>query len=153
MLKGKPQSKNWRQYATHKFYFGKPRSPYIAMCGPYALYSITKHPYEKLKKLAKDGHLGNKGMFAYLRKHGYEIHPVTLGNTVHGAKSLEAKSLLSIHNVVLLDQMCIDSENSWAVLYNNILAHSGDVSPYNPMDLLNYPIQGAYVIWHKKWKS
>ncbi len=149
MLKGKPAVKNWAKYRTNKFYFGKPR--YVAMCGPYALHTITKIPYEKLKYLAKDGHLGNKKLFTFLRSKGYEIHPVTLGNTVDGYNSLD-KPLLHIDHVILLDQRCINGENSWAVLYNNILAHSGEIAPYNPMDLLNYPIQAAYVIWHKRWK-
>jgi hypothetical protein len=151
VLKGRREKKFWDRYRTNKFYFGN--SKIYAQCGPYALHTITKHPYEKLEKLSTKGHLGNAKLFAYLEKHGYEIHPVTVGNTVRSAKTLDNKSLLCISNVVLLDQMCIDSENTWAVLYNNILAHSGDVSPYNPMDLLNYPVQAAYVIWHDNWKS
>lgn len=151
MLKGRPENKDWSKYQTNKFYFGK--SGYGAECGPYALHTITKHPYAKLKKLATNGHLGNKKLFAYLKKHRYEVHPVTLGNTVLGAKTLGDKNILSMSNVVLLDQMCFNGENTWSVLYNRVLAHSGDVTSYNPMDLLNYPVQAAYVIWHNNWKS
>lgn len=151
MLKGRPQRIDWNKYRTNKFYFGVPNE-LGAMCGPYALYTLTKHPYKKLRKLAKDGHLGTRQVFQYLRKHGYEIHPITLGNVVEGASRLSNKNILSIDNVILIDQKCFSGENTWTVVYNNIQAHSGDIQPHKPTDFLNYPIQAAYVIWHKKWR-
>lgn len=152
MLKGKTKTKDWRELKTRKFCFAEDMSD--AECGAYALHTLTKRPYKEILKLSKKGHWPNKVMFDFLKKHGYEIHPVTLGNIVDCYTSPYKKfsKTITMDNVLLVDQRALSGENTWAVIYHNIQAHSGEVSPQNPIEFANYPIQAIYCIWHKKWK-
>lgn len=152
MRKGKRKKIDWKQYRTSKFHFPDDPDGNVE-CGAYALYAITKKPYESIVKMSKDGHWPNSIMMGYLKKHGYEVIPVTIGNMVeaHSVESFSSKPRLNERNVLLIDQKCFEEENSWCVLYGNMIGHSGEVDALNPLEFINFPIEAAYLIYHKNW--
>lgn len=152
MLKGRAKKQNWWKFCTNKFFFGNEMSD--AECGAYALYTLTKRPYKDIIKLSKKEHWPDSTMFTYLRKHDYEIYPVTLGNIVECHKNLVDKNIHKItrKHVLLIEQKAIYCENTWSVLYFDTMAHSGTISPISTTEFLNYPPRAVYCIWHKKWK-
>lgn len=144
----------WFNYQTHKFQFPVPMEN--VECGAYALHALTKIPYEKIVKInkRKDGHWSTKIMLEFLNKHGYKVGEISAKNTIecHSVKNL-CKPLLRDNNVILIDQKCYAEENSWIVLYKGFLMHSGEIDKINALEFLNYPIENAYLIWHKDWKD
>lgn len=152
MKKGKPQRVPWFKYRTDKFEM--PESISGAECGAYALYAITKKSYNTIAKLSRKGHWPNSVMFSFLKKHGYTIIPVTIGNVVEGysIKGDYHKYTINSKNVLLIDQKCYREENSWTVLHNNLEAHSGYVDQLSPLEFVNNPIEAAYIVFHDKWR-
>lgn len=150
---GKPQKIDWKKYRTSKFHF--PGDPDGSVeCGAYALYALTKKPYKQILKLSKKGHWPNSVMFGFLKKNGYEVIPVTIGNVVEGY-SVEGygKPKLNERNVLLIDQKCYEEENSWSVVYGNMSGHSGEVDALSALEFINWPIEAAYLIYHKSWSN
>ena len=150
MRVGKPARINWRDYATPHFRFAPEVSS--AECGAYALHTLTKQPLKKIMKMSKKGHWSNSVMFSYLKKHGCKVIPVTLGNVVEAYSVSRGKPKLNTMNVLLINQHCYKEESTWSVIYNNYLAHSGDVGSLNPLEFVNFPIAEAYLIFNPKWK-
>ena len=148
---GKVQKIDWNKYKTSKFHF--PEDINNAECGAYALYAITKKPYNNVVKLSKNGHWPTSVMLGFLKKNGYEVIPVTLGNLVecHSLNEYSTKVKLTGRNVLLLDQRFYEGENSWAVIYGNMYGHSGDACPIDALEFINFPIEAAYLIYHKTW--
>ncbi len=142
----------WFNYQTHKFQFPMPMEE--VECGAYALHAITKIPYNDILKFnkSKDGHWSTKTMLKFLKKHKYDVAPITVKNTVNCySVSNFYKPLLRHNNVILIDQKCYVEENSWLVLYKGFTMHSGEIDKLNGLEFINYPIEQAYMIWHKDW--
>jgi hypothetical protein len=153
MRKGRQQKIDWKKYRTSQFHFPSD-PPGSVQCGAYALYAITKKPYKEIEKLRKDECWPTHVMLKYLKDNGYEVLPVTLGNMVEGHSVNDfSKPRITERNVVLIDQKCFREENSWCVLYGNMIAHSADVSALPPLEFLNWPIEAAYVVFHPKWRD
>jgi hypothetical protein len=152
MKQGRIQKINWREYQTNKFHF----APLLgaAECGAYALYSITKQKYSNIVKLGDKGHWSNKVMFKYLNNLGYKVIPITINNVVesYSINTLSKRPNLNVRNVILLDQKCFREENTWSVMYGNMIAHSGEIEVVHPLEFINCPIEAAYLIWHNKWR-
>lgn len=148
MKQGKVQKIDWNKYRTSKFHF--PADIDNAQCGAYALYALTKKPYNNIVKLSRNEHWPTPVMIGFLKKNGYEVIPVTLGNLVE-CHSTYGKPKLDGRNVLLLDQRFYEGENSWAVLYGNMYGHSGDAVPIDALEFINFPIEAAYLIYHKSW--
>lgn len=148
---GKPKFVPWHKYKTSKFHF--PSDIGKAQCGAYALHAITKKSYKDIEKLSKNECWPTVLMFKYLKQHGYEIHPITIGNMVeaHSVNDF-TKSKITENHVILIDQKAYKEENTWAVLYGNMMGHSGETEALKPLEFFNYPMEAAYVIWHNKWK-
>jgi hypothetical protein len=154
MKKGKPQKIKWKDYAHIFFQHPTPLHPDDgADCGAWALHAITKKPLKGIMKLSKNGHWSNATMFKYLRKNGFEVIPVTMGNMVE-AHSVNSgrKPMLGKYHVMLIEQHCYKEENTWAVLHNNEISHSGELLPLDPLEMINYPLAAAYLIHHKNWR-
>lgn len=154
MRQGRRQVVDWNKYKTWKFQMPRHES-FSAECGAYALYAITKKPYEKILKLSDKGCWPTSVMMAYLKKNGFEVIPVTIGNMVesHSVESRHSKPRLTGKNVLLIDQKCYEEENTWSVIYGNEYAHSGDVEDLHPLEFINYPIEAAYLVYHKSWRG
>ncbi len=120
-------------------------------CGGHALAVLTGRPYKEISKLSKNDHWPDRTMFNYLKKHGYEVIPITLATTAEAVTDYEFKRKLSSFNVLLLDQRVVRYESTWAVVWGGWEAHSGDLSKFDALQLLYNPVHAAYVIWHKKW--
>jgi hypothetical protein len=153
MKQGRIQHINWRKFRTSKFHF--PANVPNAECGAYALHALTKHVYKKILPLGKiGGHWPDKVMFSYLRKHNYQVIPITYGNMVnsHSVESFLMKPLINECNVLLIDQKCYYGENSWSVVYGNMMGHSGEIEKLDSLELVNFPPEAIYLIWHEKWK-
>jgi len=147
---GIPKLINWKEYRTPHFRFAQEMMS--AECGAYALYTLTKLPYEKIIKMSRKGHWPNSMMFSFLKKRGFEIIPVTLGNVVEAHSVKRGKPDINTMNVLLINQHCYKEESTWSVIYNNNIAHSGDIDSFDSMEFINYPIAEAYLIFHKSWK-
>jgi hypothetical protein len=153
MRKGRPEKVDWRVYRTKYFEFA-PESYSGPECGAYALHTLTKAPMSQIMKHArKDGHWPDKTMFSFLRARGFELIPITIGNTVeaHSSKRWLDKPSIRKTNVILLDQMCYREESTWSVIYDGKIAHSGSVDDMSPVEFLNCPINAAYIVWHPSW--
>lgn len=149
MRKGRKQKVDWREREAPKFTIQPPTE--TIECGAWALHTITKVPYHLVVSLSKGGHWSTKTMLNFLKKCGCDIKPITLGNIVEGSSVKGGKKLLSSQNVILIEQGCFEEESTWAVLFDNKISHSGDVSPISPMEFINWPILQAYSITHEKW--
>jgi len=153
MKKGKKEQVNWAKYQIDDFKF--PKQVYSMECGAYALHAITRQPKELILPLSDKGHWSNATMFRFLRKHGYQIIPITIGNLVeaYSVHSAFDKRKLSDKNVILVEQLCYKEENTWAVIHKNKIAHSGSVKKLNPLEFINWPIEAAYLVYHPSWRS
>ncbi|NJO48157.1 MAG: hypothetical protein HC840_00415 [Leptolyngbyaceae cyanobacterium RM2_2_4] len=150
MRKGKVQKIDWRQHDAPKFTLHT--KPHEIECGAWALHVITKFPYHYILPLGKDGHCSNKVMFNFLKAAGCEIIPITIGNMVESHSVKSGKRLLSSSHVILVNQGCYKEESTWAVLHDNKISHSGDLSDIGPLEFVNWPILEAFLITHKEWK-
>jgi hypothetical protein len=152
MKKGRPQKIDWEKYRVRGFKHPDPVSIPLPSCGAFALHSITKIPLHKLEPLAtKVESWPTHIVLGFLRSQGYEVIPITYGNTVAAHSVKEDKPMLRDYHVILTDQACYREESSWGVLYGGLYSHSGEIYPTPTLEFLNYPIQAAYLIWHPKW--
>lgn len=155
MRPGKVSKINWHKFECAKGKFRMPKKRWSVECGAFALHALTKVPVEDILPLSDRGHWSNATMFKFLRDRGFEIIPVTLGNVVdaYSVKDPFDKYKLSTRHVILVEQLCYKEENTWAVIHNGKIAHSGGVKKLGPMEFVNWPIYAAYVIFHKDWKT
>lgn len=150
MLQGKPKKIDWKQYRCRNFKF-LPKVSY-GECGGFALHILTGEPYEEIAPLGRNGHWSNRTMFDFLKYHGCEVIPVTLGNMVFAHSVKTGKPKLGPMHVLLINQYVYKEEGTWSVIHNNQWAHSGDVEPLNALEFINWPIAEAYLIYNKEWK-
>lgn len=116
-------------------------------CGPTALGLLTG--IDPLDIKSRD-HWSATAMCRFLRERGFEIERLTRCN-VTNADSLTAP--LGKEHVLLLCIKMIKGEASWAVVYNNLIYHNLEVSPFKSYTLLNMPIMDAFIITHRFYRA
>lgn len=151
MLKGKNNKVRWRNYLTDKFKFPKDTED-SQECGAWALHVLTRQPLKQIMKMSKNGHWSTKTMLGYLKKNGYEVIPVTMGNMVN-AHDGTFKPKIGSDNIVLVCQRCFRWESTWAVIHQGRYSHSSETDYLSGLEFLNFPIDTAYIVWHNKWRS
>jgi hypothetical protein len=152
MRKGRIEKINWRKFRTEKFEWPVDVEISETECGAYALYALTKEPHDEIMKLSRNGHWPTRLMLKFLRDRGFQVVPVTLNNVVESYRFEQNKPELNKFNVLLLDQHAYEDQSTWSVAYDNMLGHSGYPEPIDALQFVNYPIQAAYLIFHKDWK-
>lgn len=150
MLKGRVKKINWSTMTAPNF---KIETKENIECGGWALHAITKVPYYKILPLGKSGHWSTKTMLNFLKRFGCEVTPITFGNVVESQSVKGGKHLLDESNVILIEQACFREENTWSVLFDGKISHSGEIDDIEPMEFINWPILQAYLVTHKKWKN
>ena len=153
MKTGRKKRVKWHKMRASGFKFPEPVDWFKGeSCGSLALYAITKISRRRLAKLFKRGHCPTEKMIGFLKKKGYVVEQITLGNTVraHSVKG-DGKPKISSRSVILLDQACYMEEDTWSVLHEGLMWHSGELEEMKPVEFINNPINDAYLIWHPDW--
>lgn len=125
-------------------------------CGTSALAIITNltQPYIDSHLSHNEDCWTDERIVEFLRQRGYDVEEVTL--TKIGAKASSGSYVITHDHVVLIGQEIFitktDQEGTWSVVHNGKRWHNCHVEKFNPLELVNNPIDTCYVISHKSWK-
>lgn len=152
MKSGKAKKLNWSKYETASFNIFKHVDGAFGSCGTGALSTITGMHTESIDEHLPRGKKtwSDAAMIKFLQSKGYTIIPLNR-ETVCNTRSMY-KTLLSPFHVLLLSQDTMVNEGTWCVAWNGWLAHNGDVTRPNFLDLIKNPLDTTYLIWHPTWK-
>ena len=148
MRVGRPQKIPWHFYEIGRLYLEEPNdcSP---QCGAAAIQALTGISRTQAEKLGDDGHYSTESMLNFLKDFGFSLVEITRGNMtdVYDTPSIK----ISENHVILADLRITKTDDSWAVIYGEKEFHSGSLSPLDPLDMFNSPINQAWVLWHPNW--
>jgi len=118
-------------------------------CGVNALSTLTGvHPQEIRQITGKSDHLGDRKAIKYLKDRGYGVHEITQSKVTADDWPEDP---ISQKHVLLVSQLRIRNEGTWAVCYNNLWIHNFEIEGLTPFRFVNSPIMTMYAITHYKW--
>jgi hypothetical protein len=118
-----------------------------AGCGATALALLTgENPLSLPRK--KDWTRGF--MTRFLEDRGFLLVRLTPRNVTR--RKDPAYPITSRH-VVLVSIRLMTNEASWAVIHDGRMYHNFEISIFKPYELLNHPVEDAYLVKHPRWEK
>lgn len=128
----------------------------LAGCGYNLLATLVgkENPYEirKFNKSKNKESCDDKFIINYLRKNNFKILSLTQCRLSNHNESLLNGKILPSSNVIITSNLVKKNECSWFIGFQNYWIHNQEILPMKNLDLLNFPLISAYLIYHEKYK-
>lgn len=127
----------------------------ISGCGPSALSLISGMSPKVTTKLQEDdGSLDPNNVEKFLTENKFTFCKLTLAKLTNSPINAhnQIENVVRPYHVLLLIQLYQKNIASYTVVWNNLIWHNFSIQPLTPLELVNRPIIGGWILCHESWK-